>query len=38
MRSLRRGFVDEIDRLVGQKPIRDVAIGKHRGGDERRSP
>ena len=32
----RSRFVDEVYRLVGQEPIRDVAIGEHRGGDQRR--
>ena len=29
-----RGLVDEVDRLVGQLPVGDVAVGEHRGGDE----
>ena len=31
-----RRLVDEVDRLVGQEAVGDVAIGEHRGGDERR--
>ena len=31
----RRGLVDEVDRLVGQLATGDVAVGEHRGGDER---
>jgi hypothetical protein len=31
----RGGFVDEVDRLVGQEAIRDVAVGEHRGRHER---
>ena len=31
----RRGLVDEVDRLVGQLPARDVAIGEGCRGDER---
>jgi hypothetical protein len=31
----RGGLVDEVDRLVGQLPVGDVAVGEHRGGDER---
>ena len=31
----RRGFVDEVDGLVGELAAGDVAIGEHRGGDER---
>ena len=34
--ELRRGFVDEVDRLVGEEAVRDVAVGKRRGRDERR--
>ena len=34
----RASLVDEVDRLVGQLPVRDVAVGEHRGGDERRVP
>ena len=30
----RRGFVDEVDRLVGELPPADVAVGQHRGRDE----
>ena len=32
----RPRFVDEVDRLVRQLPVGDVAVGEHRGGDERR--
>src|SRR5918994_2167033 len=32
----RRGLVDEVDRLVGKEAVRDVAVGEHRRGDERR--
>ena len=32
----RRGLVDEVDRLVGEKAVGDVAIGEHGRGDERR--
>ena len=31
----RGGLVHEIDRLVGQEPIRDVAVRQQRGGHER---
>jgi hypothetical protein len=31
----RTGLVDEVDRLVGQETVRDVAVGEVRGGDER---
>ena len=31
----RRGLVDEIDRLVGQEAVGDVAVDEHRRGDER---
>ena len=30
-----RGLVDEVDRLVGQEALRDVAVGERGGGDER---
>ena len=30
-----RGLVDEVDRLVGQLPVGDVAVGEHGRGDER---
>ena len=30
-----RGLVDEVDRLVRQEAIGDVALGKHRGGGKR---
>ena len=33
--QLRCRFVDEVDGLVGQETTGDVAIGEHRGGDER---
>src|SRR6266508_4028630 len=32
----RGGLVDEVDRLVGEEPVRDVAVGEDRGRDERR--
>ena len=31
----RRGLVDQVDRLVGQLPVLDVAVGERRRGDER---
>ena len=31
----RRGLVDEVDRLVGQEPVGDVAVREHRRRDER---
>ena len=31
----RGRLVDEVDRLVGELPVGDVAVGEHRGGDER---
>ncbi len=31
----RAGLVDEVDRLVRQEPVGDVAVGQRRGGDER---
>ena len=31
----RGGLVDEVDRLVGQEPVGDVAVGQRRGRDER---
>ena len=34
--QLRRGFVDQVDRLVRQEAIRDVAIRQHGRGDQRR--
>jgi hypothetical protein len=34
----RRGLVDEIDRLVGQEAIGDVAVREDRGGDRAPSP
>ena len=33
--QLRRRLVDEVDRLVGQEPIGDVAVGEHRRRHER---
>ena len=30
------GFVENVDRLVGEEPARDVPIGQHGGADERR--
>ena len=30
------GLVDEVDGLVGQEAVADVAVREHRGGDERR--
>ena len=35
MRSRERRLVDEVDRLVRQLAVGDVAVGEHRGGDER---
>ena len=35
--QLRRGFVDQIDGLIGQEAVRDVAVRERRGGDEGRS-
>ena len=35
MRSFARRFVDQIDRLVGQEAVGDVAVREHRGRDER---
>ena len=32
----RRRLVDEVDRLVGQEAVGDVAVGENRSGDERR--
>ena len=32
----RRGLVDEVDRLVGQEAVGDVAVAEGRGGDRRR--
>src|SRR5665213_1046261 len=34
--QLRRGLVDQIDRLVGEKTIGDVAVREHGRGDQRR--
>ncbi len=31
----RAGLVDQVDRLVGQLPVLDVAVGQHRGGAQR---
>ena len=36
IRRPRGGLVDEVDRLVGQEAVGDVAVREHRGGDERR--
>ena len=36
MRSFDAGLVDEVDRLVGQEAIGDVAVRQHGRGDERR--
>src|SRR5690606_14898409 len=33
--DLARGLVDQVDRLVGQEPIGDVAVAEHGRGDER---
>ncbi len=33
--QLRRGFINQIDRLVRQEPVGDVAVGEHGGGDQR---
>ena len=33
--SLRGGLVDQVDRLVGQLAVGDVAVGEHGRGDER---
>src|SRR5215218_1085909 len=30
----RGGLVDEVDRLVGELPVRDVAVGKYGRGDQ----
>ena len=35
MRSLRGRLVDEVDRLVGQEAVGDVALAERRGGDRR---
>ena len=32
----RGGLVDQVDRLVGQEAVGDVALGEGRGGDDRR--
>ena len=32
----RRRFIDEIDRFIGKEAFADVAMGKHRGRDDRR--
>ena len=32
----RGGLVDQVDRLVGQEAVGDVALGERRGGDDRR--
>src|SRR5438874_1185710 len=31
----RGGLVDQVDRLVGEVPVLDVAVGEHGGGAER---
>src|SRR5213592_2681451 len=31
----RSGLVDEVDRLVRQLPVGDIAVGENRGGDQR---
>ena len=31
----RRGLVDQVDRLVGEEAVGDVAVAEHRGGDQR---
>ena len=36
IRRLRRRLVDQVDRLVGQEPIGDVAVRQHGRGDQRR--
>ena len=36
MRSSRRGLVDQVDRLVGQEAVGDVAAREQRRGDDRR--
>ncbi len=33
--NLRGGLVDEVDRLVGQEAVGDVAVRERRGGDQR---
>ena len=33
--ELGRRFVDQIDRLVRQKPVGDIAVRQHRGADQR---
>ena len=35
IRSRERGLVDEVDRLVGQEAVGDVAVAEHRRRDER---
>ena len=32
----RRGLIDQVDRLVGQEAVGDVAVGQRRRGDQRR--
>jgi len=34
--ELGRGLIHQVNRLVGQEAVGDVAVGQHRGGDERR--
>ncbi len=36
IRRLRSRLVDQVDRLVGQEAVGDVAVREHRRGDERR--
>ena len=36
MRSRERRLVDQVDRLVGQEAVGDVAVGEHRRRDQRR--
>ena len=35
-RDPRGGLVDQVDRLVGEEAVGDVAVREHRGGDQRR--
>ena len=32
------GFVDQVDGLIGQEAVGDVAVREHGGGDDGRSP
>src|SRR5215813_7765921 len=34
--QFRGGLVNQVNRLVGQEPVGDVAVGEHGGGDQRR--